>query len=392
MRRRLISLSIALSVCVAVSVAGADVRQWFSGTQRKVSQSKEAQPFIDARTIDARTYRSPGRYHKVVIESGNGGEGTVSAKTSEAAEIADYGSFKLAAIDQAAVDEQRSASSSLKVRDDLNLLFLRSGAIDTTSNEAPGEFLGLGGSSDSILSGKTAVRNGSLDSAQSDSASRKLRLVQFIGPVKREWLDRLRASGVELVAYLPNNAYLVYGNEAARSQLLGDAQQAQTRGKGFVQWEGPFLDHYKIHPSLAAAEISSPNAEITVAVQIARLDHDRGAGAADDARAARKMALSTIGDAYQVLGFTNLKIRIRAGRIASLAALANVVNVEPWVAPVMLDERAAQIGAGALTGRWQAAERARLPWLAAVPRLHVTVRFCNRCERWRSRPGFHSRG
>src|SRR6185369_1884307 len=102
-----------------------------------------------------------------------------------------------------------------------------SGAIDTTSNEAPGEFLGLGGSSDSILSGKIAVRNGSLDAAQSDSASRKLRLVQFIGPVKREWLDRLRSSGVELVAYLPNNAYLVYGNEAARSQLLGDAQQAQ---------------------------------------------------------------------------------------------------------------------------------------------------------------------
>ena len=48
------------------------------------------------------------------------------------------------------------------------------------------------------------------------------------------------------------------------------------------------------------------------------------------------MASSVIGDAYQVLGFTNLKIRIQAGKIAEAAALANVINVEPGLPPFCL--------------------------------------------------------
>ncbi len=353
MRRRLICLSITLSMCVAVSVAGADVRQWLNGTERKVSQSKEARSFIGARTIDARTYRSPGRYHKLMVPSENRGDGSVFAMASQAAEIADYGSFKLLALDQTVLDEEPPASGSAAVRDDLNVLFLRSGAIDTTSNDAPGELLGLGGGAGRIgspnVSGKTAVKTGELEVAQSDNSRQKLRLVQFVGPVKREWLDRLRSSGVEPVAYLPNNGYLVYGDEPARSQLLGDARNAQNRGDGFVQWEGPFLDQYKTHPALAAEAIRNPNADVTVAVQIARLEQDQGAGAGHDAATARRLASAVIGDVYQVLGFTNLKIRIHAGQIAAVAALANVVNVEPWVPPVLLDERAAQIGAGVLT-------------------------------------------
>ncbi|HEV8484840.1 MAG TPA: S8 family serine peptidase [Blastocatellia bacterium] len=351
MRRRLICLSITLSTCVAVSVAGADVRQWLNSTERKIPQSKEALAYVGAGTINARTYRSPGRYHKLMVPSENRGDESVFARTSQTDEIADYGSFKLLALNQTVLDEEPPGSRSASVRDDLNVLFLRSGAIDTTSNDAPGELLGLGGPAGGIgsVTGKTAFKTGDIEPAKSDNSHQKLRLVQFIGPVKREWLDRLRSSGVELVAYLPNNAYLVYGDEPARSQLLGDARNAQSRGEGFVQWEGPFLDQYKIHPALAAHATGNPNAEVTVAVQIAHLERDQGVGAGQDTSAAIGLASAVIGDAYQVLGFTNLKIRIHADRIAAVAALANVVNVEPWVPPVLLDERAAQICAGALT-------------------------------------------
>src|SRR6185503_13074052 len=168
MRRRLICLSIALSTCVAVSVAGADVRQWLNGTERRVPQSKAARPFIGAGTIDARTYRSPGRYHKLIVPSGNRADGSARAMASEDTTIADYGSYKLVALNQTVLDEQPSGSHSADFRDDLNVLILRSGPIDTTSNDAPGELLGLGGSTGRPggVIGKTGVNPAELEASQ----------------------------------------------------------------------------------------------------------------------------------------------------------------------------------------------------------------------------------
>lgn len=70
-----------------------------------------------------------------------------------------------------------------------------------------------------------------------------LRLIQFQGPLKREWLDALRAQGVEPVQYLPPFTYVVWARGA-------DLQTAAARSE--VRWAGEFLAEWRVGASLAA--------------------------------------------------------------------------------------------------------------------------------------------
>src|SRR5205085_7791530 len=115
----------------------------------------------------------------------------------------------------------------------------------------------------------------------------------------------------------------------------------------FVQWEGPFADGYKIHPRLQEMMRDQADPLIDVAVQIAGATGAEG-GPAGDVKAARRLASAVLLDAHSVMNFTNLRLTVSASKITELAALANVVNVEPWTAPRLFDERSAQVVAGQL--------------------------------------------
>ncbi len=343
MKIRLLFLFVVLGALVASSAVEADMRSLFD---QPIAPDKSKRPFRETSTAGSASYRSPGYLRKVVIDSDD--EKAISeARASGAMEVADYGSFKLFVFAQAQLADARRAlslaatekaaspdPSRLLVRDDYNSLLLRSGVIDTTDESSPGAFFGLGRATGFIEKQIRASKSG-------------LRLVQFIGPVKGEWLDQLRASGMEIIAYVPNNGYLVRGDAGSRTRLIQSARRSHARGQGFLQWEGEFEDRHKIHPALASLIDQHSADEVTVAIQIAasasstepRLDAER----------ARSMANSILVDAYQVQGFTNLKMRINVERIGALSGLANVVNIEPWSPPRLTDERAAQIGAAALT-------------------------------------------
>jgi hypothetical protein len=48
-----------------------------------------------------------------------------------------------------------------------------------------------------------------------DNAQTGLRLVQFPGPIQEAWYAALEASGLHIITYIPDYAYLVWGNGAA---------------------------------------------------------------------------------------------------------------------------------------------------------------------------------
>ena len=394
MRMRLMFCFFAIALFVSISVVGASRQTSGAGG----SLSIKARGVHERSTVNASSYRSPGRLHKAVV-SGDDSNAIAQARAAGAIEIADYGSFKLFAMDEGAlgraeahqaaalrgrgVKEQRGAgddgsfasaplhlsssaspgsSASLVVRDDLNVLLLRSGAIDTTDEETPGSFVGMGRSAASFGLQSLASTVGQ-NSERSGRA--QLRLIQFVGPVKSEWLEQLEKSGLEIIAYVPNNGYLVRGDSNARARLMGRNQDAEARGEGFVQWESAFLDEYKIHPALGEA-LASATGELTVAVQLAPGKEELKARDSADLRQARKLATRVLVDAYGVLRFTNLRMKIEASRIAELAALPSVVNVEPWTAPRLWDERSSQIVAGELTAdRTAPRGPGYLAWLAA---------------------------
>jgi len=370
MRMRLVFWFFAIALFVSISAVNAS--RGSSGVRRRVSIKSAS--VHERSSINASSYRSPGRLHKAVVSSDDP-DALAHAKAAGAIEIADYGSFKLLAMNESAlenaeekegelrsrgVEGQRSggddlsiasaplhlgSSASLVVRDDLNVLLLRSGAIDTTVDNTAGAFVGMGRPAASF--GLQAVASSGAESSES-SGGAQLRLIQFVGPVKRAWLEQLEASGLEAIAYVPNNGYLARGDSNARTRLMSRNQNAEARGEGFVQWEGAFLDEHKIHPALGEA-MASGTGELTVAVQLALGKGERNTRDNAEVKQVRKLASRVLVDAYGVLNFTNLRMKIDAGRIADLAALPSVVNVEPWAPPRLWDERSSQIVAGELT-------------------------------------------
>ena len=80
---------------------------------------------------------------------------------------------------------------------------------------------------------------------------KQLRLVSFVGPVKNEWAAQLEASGASIIAYIPNNAYLVYGDNNAISTY-----QLFSKSAPYVQWDGEFLPDYKVQLSGMEAKVT----------------------------------------------------------------------------------------------------------------------------------------
>jgi hypothetical protein len=350
MKKGLLFFGITLYFVVTVLSANLRSKKFDSNA---IKTKKSAPTFSSISSINSHTYRSPGDVHKIIIET-NDRLALAQAKSTGAVEIADYGSYKLFATSEnsLAVLEQRNSefkaagsdlaiaadenqNSQLDVRDDLNVLLLRSGVIDTTQDE---KFLGIGKSLTINTTDNLALQQ------QKDIASRsRLRLIQFAGPIKEEWLAELHSTGAEIIAYVPSNGYLIRENSGTSLLLAQAISDAQRRDKAFIQWEGEFKAEYKIHPGII--ERAKEGGEITVAVQIAQ---SKDKSATRDVAAVKQLAKSIIADAYSVLNFINLKITVDASSIAEIAALENVVNIETWAFPQLNDERAGQIIAGKL--------------------------------------------
>ncbi|HKV41664.1 MAG TPA: hypothetical protein VJX67_20845, partial [Blastocatellia bacterium] len=344
MRKGLRSSIIIIGLFTAISVTGAHA-DLLNPMAHKMAQTRgnhAAGP-----SWDSRTYRGAGKWRKVFIPK-NDTKAIQDAMANGAAIVADYQSFELLMMEDRAVEALDSRNSSalkraatpITVRDDFNILFLRAGPIDTTADNAPGTLFTEGGADRAPLS-PVNLKNFPIEGG--------LTLVQFVGPVKRVWLEQLKAAGFEVIAYVPNNGYLVRGNVAASTKLAALATTPDTSGGGFIQWVGPLADSYKIDPAIAAnvkGAARSSVTPITVAVQFVR--GSMASEAEADLRTVKKMAVSVIGEAYNVLNFTDLRISINPSQIGDLANLPTVVNIERWSPPRLLDEEADQIDAAQL--------------------------------------------
>jgi hypothetical protein len=77
------------------------------------------------------------------------------------------------------------------------------------------------------------------ESAKSESSGFKkdYYIVQFGGYAKDEWLDSLRDAGAEVVQYIPNQAFMIYGDAAAMSKIAGHSR---------VRWVGKYAPERKV--------------------------------------------------------------------------------------------------------------------------------------------------
>jgi subtilisin-like proprotein convertase family protein len=156
-------------------------------------------------------------------------------------------------------------------------------------------------------------------------------LVQFVGPIKDAWLERLRATGARVVEYVAQNGYVVHadGEEVDRLAAL----------------VGSYPAVRAVTPVRAGDKVSE-GAAGTGLVAVQTLAGAEGADARREAAAAGERARPT----STVRGLSTQYLRLSAAEVEALAADPAVVSVTPSSPPRLLDERASQIAAGNLSG------------------------------------------
>jgi subtilisin-like proprotein convertase family protein len=229
--------------------------------------------------------------------------GELALARADARVVARYDDFSLVEATGGDVDRLRNAGAGR--RDDMREVVLASGRVDPAQRT-------------------------SLAAKDAPERSEALVLVQFVGPVKEEWLAKLRATGATVLGYAAQNGYIVHA--------AGDALVRVTELVGS-------------YPAVRAATALRPADKVErgaagghVAVQT--VAGAPGAEARTEAEHAGRKLAAGLSVAHVRTQFLDLS----AAEVAELASDPAVVAIEPAGVPELQDERGAQIVAGNLTG------------------------------------------
>ncbi|MEJ0089882.1 MAG: S8 family serine peptidase [Limisphaerales bacterium] len=253
--------------------------------------------------------------------------------------IADYGSFQLLELDTPAL---LSMPDGAKVEDESDVIELNAVHLNTRDAAVQAQRKAL-----AAFTGK------------------QLHLVQFAGPIKPEWRAELEATGVQIVTYIPNNAYLVYGP----ADKLGGMQSWASKSS-YVQWDGTYLDDYKLQPgAILKPEVTTTKDGIIETKPVpSRLFAIQLVASPDDnavtLQLIESLKLEPIREEYEILNYFNIVVRLDQGSLAAIAARPEVVSIADYPEPRKFDERQDQIMAGNLTGNVPTGP-GYLAWLAS---------------------------
>ncbi len=305
--RPLLTLAALVSVCTGYT--------WVTPRVSNVSAAQsEKSPYY--RPIP--DFTSGHRGHKVLTREG------AAARFAPAGRVGDYGSFQVYRIG----DGDAKAAASIpgaEIHDEFDVIYLNATPIDTTTENA--QLLRAQGAD-------LGKRGGGAG----------LHLVQFAGPIRDEWIEGLKQTGVKIVNYIPNNAYLVWGNGASLN-----AMRKMAGAGGPIQFEAPYVDYLKFHPDALpynAKGIAKEQVGDGYEIQLF----------ADKTTNAETLALldaiksGDLPGGFEYGQYVNLNVKLTPENAARLAGRPDVISIHPYREVRKMDERQDMILAGNLTG------------------------------------------
>jgi hypothetical protein len=233
--------------------------------------------------------------------------------------IADYGAFQL--FDAPKVGIGLTSNRRAEVHDEYNLVMLNAARLDTSKPEAQ-----------------------ALRKSEPSFAGKRLHLVHFAGPLQSGWLQELASTGVQIVGYIPHDAYLVYGDAPSLARVRTLAGTA-----AYIQWDGPFADDYRISPAARLLDAQGKPRHIGTSEFAIQLVADPAANART-LQLVDRLKLAPVKQQQRILNYVNLVVQLTAGDLQRLAAQPDVVSIQPWFPPRKSGEREDQIVAGNLAG------------------------------------------
>jgi len=183
---------------------------------------------------------------------------------------------------------------------------------------------------------------------------RRMRVVQFDGPVKDEWLDSVRQTGAYVVTYAPNNAYVVVVDADA------DAGLEALRAKPYVLSLGEYEPAFKLRRELRPPQIDYA-AFYRVIVQV--VADERASSFLDELYS---RAIEVHGEVAPVLNYLNVELTMDGANVLDLARDSHVFAIEPKLEARKFDEAQGQIMAANLNAAGtQPTGPGYLAWLQA---------------------------
>jgi hypothetical protein len=229
--------------------------------------------------------------------------------------VRDYGSYWLVQATDAQTAELTRLYGARAVKaNDLNRIRLKSLSFDTTEG-------------DPVVPAKLR---------QEEPTGQRLRLIQFCGPVRPQWLRQVQSAGnVDVVAYVPNNAYLIRLDQPAEDKLRA------MEGPGSpIQWVGPYHPYYKIERDLLNRDAGNEKTLVDVRIMTV--------GSSEVER-----QLQEFGLIQQLYGLSHEKIHemtIPLSAVSQIAKLTDVVWIEKIRPKHVHDENQVLIAASQTNG------------------------------------------
>lgn len=283
----------------------------------------------------------PGPHHWVAFQPGDPMLGR-ALEQHALVHLEDYVSFAIGIVDEQAFGGRDAfANAGFDVRDNMRLIGFGGAPIDTSSLETVAASM-------ATLPEHLRMSERAVLSADS---SRGLFIVQFAGPIRDEWLEKLARSGAEVVSYMPENAYIVTVEGAAHGLFAAYCSES------YVRWHGVLQPALKLDPALRAKAGSGEMIDVVVQV-IA--DERAAATITRIAAEAREMKRQP----SVVLNFLNIHATLPATLIAEFARDPWVFAIEQEIPLQMFDEAQGQIMAGNITGNAPSGV-GYLAWLAS---------------------------
>ena len=248
--------------------------------------------------------------HKVVAQPGE-----VDPDALGVTLLADYGTYQLFSVADSKLHQINSqAEGDLFVADEMNVIEINGHLFDTQSETTP----------QSLMPAHLPTGHA-------------LQLIQFVGPIKDEWLAAVRATGSEPVHYIANNAYLVWTDENGRSQL-----NTLNNQETYLQFSAPFQPDLKVSPELV--EWMGNGRETAVVPVVIQMVQHPGQIASE---AIIQDRLMTQTSSWQpVLKFQTIMGTMRQSDVAEIAQLPDVYWMGLQQPRELMDEVQGQIVAG----------------------------------------------
>jgi hypothetical protein len=311
MRAIIFKTSLVASLLLAIALVGAlPTRSDNSSLKTRIGNEERPGKREGKKRMTPYSYRSPGAKHKLVIPA----EDRELRQALHSSRERKYGAYSIIEVSDETLDTlDRKTLERAELRDDLNIVMLRRGQIDTAGPEP---------------------RVGE-DLRQQSSSPRALHLVQLFGPPTTDAMNTLKATGVQVILYVPNNAYLVWGSQSQLSRVRALRNRADV-----VQWDGPFHPAYKLDSRIKLDSIE----QIPTSIEI--IDTPAAAQTIEYIKSVSQKVLMT---EFKAAGTFHIRVLAESLRLKELARMPDVLAIGPASEMRLMDERAGQISAGHLT-------------------------------------------